>query len=95
MHFLTLTLTVLLGIIIMAAWIVMVVYVFNDASQRNVGSPALWALGVLVTGPLGLIAWFIDRPNVKRVECDFCGRPILATDYNCPFCGREAQAKGS
>ncbi len=95
MYVFAVAIAVLMGVIIATAWVVAAVYVFRDASERNMVNPAMWGFGVLMTGPLGLIAYLIDRPDVRRIECGFCGRPILATDRNCPFCGRDTRTMRS
>lgn len=84
----------LLGVLVLLGiglWLAAVVFVFIDATQRNASSPLLWALGVLCTGPFGLVAYLIDRPKARQVACRFCGHTILQTDVSCPYCGRVAQ----
>lgn len=69
-------------------WFLMVGYVYNDAQKRNMPSPELWALGTFALGPIALIAYLIDRPTSKRIDCPYCGSHILDTDAVCPFCNR-------
>ena len=70
------------------------VYVYIDATRRNVPEAWLWALGTMFTGPCALIAYLIDRPKAPQVICQFCGKTALETDPQCPYCGRELDDLG-
>ena len=78
-------LIVLLGI---GLCVGMVLYVWLDAQKKDVPNAGWWALGTLMTGPFGFIAYLVDRPATRVVTCWFCGETILDTDHRCPFCSR-------
>jgi len=79
-----------LGAVAVVLWIAAVIYVFVDASNRKVEHPFLWAFGTFWTGPVGLIAYLLDRPKAEQRKCSFCGHTILRSDAHCPYCGRQA-----
>jgi uncharacterized membrane protein len=79
----------LLGIAFLVLWVGGAIWVLADASQRNARQPVWWAVGVLLCGPIALIAYLIDRPKGRRVTCTFCGQDGLDTDRRCPFCDHE------
>ena len=70
-------------------WIAAVIYVFVDASKRKAPHPLLWAFGALCTGPVGFIAYLLDRPKGRQRACTFCAHTVLETDVHCPYCGRQ------
>ena len=72
-------------------WLAAAVYVLSDAQKRQLPNAWLWGLGTLVSGPVGLIAYLVDRPPSRRTPCSFCGEMILETDVRCPYCSRECQ----
>lgn len=73
-------------LIIVVIWIILAVFVYKDAERRGAEHPGLWALLVLFTGIIGLIIWFILRPNRK---CPHCGSTISAKAIVCPICGKK------
>ena len=79
-----------LGVLAAALWMAAVIYVFVDASNRRAAHPFLWAFGTFWTGPVGFIAYLIDRPKAEQRTCSFCGHTILRSDAHCPYCGRLA-----
>jgi len=84
----------LLGQAASGLWIGAVVYVYVDATRRNVACPALWAVGTFFTGPLALVAYLVDRPRGRLIRCGFCKETIQSVDRRCPYCGREQGASG-
>jgi len=87
----------LLGVVFLvlaAIWVLAAVYVLRDARRRNVSHAGLWALGTLLVGPVGLVAYLVDRPRSRRIACAFCGEMILDTDRACPYCGRAREEIG-
>jgi hypothetical protein len=77
------------ALLVGALWLVCVIYIYLDATRRNVSGAAYWAVGALFSGPLALVAYLIDRPAGALTECRFCTRQILESDAVCPYCGRE------
>ena len=79
----------LLGALVGAAvWLLGPLYVLTDASRRAMSRPRLWAVGCLLTGPLGLVAYLFDRPRSGLIQCPTCGHNVEATDIRCVYCGR-------
>jgi hypothetical protein len=72
-----------------ALWVCAAVYIYTDASARKMPNAHWWAVGALLSGPLALAAYLIDRPKGIVANCRFCTRQILDTDLTCPYCGRE------
>jgi len=71
------------------------VWMYRDAERRGENG-ALWLIIGLVGGIIGLIIWFIVRPDVgakkKRQQpgerhCPSCGRAIPFDAKVCPYCG--------
>ncbi len=51
-----------MGFLIIIIWIASIIWVWSDASDKRGGNiGCLWTLIVLVTGPLGLIAYLLVR----------------------------------
>ena len=71
-----------------AAWVGAAIFVFVDASNRRMRNAHWWAVGTFISGPLGLVAYLLDRPESARKVCPFCKNEIETKDGVCPFCGR-------
>ncbi|MHC4481079.1 MAG: zinc ribbon domain-containing protein [Planctomycetota bacterium] len=87
----SLLVTLVVATLVLAAvglWAACVVFVYIDASYRNLPHPLLWAFGTLWFGPLGLLAYLVDRPKAPQVNCPRCGHLILESDVRCPYCDR-------
>ncbi|MFO8008434.1 MAG: hypothetical protein R6V05_11945 [Candidatus Brocadiia bacterium] len=76
-----------LALLALGLWMACPAYVYVDAVRRRVVHPVLWAFGAFWFGPLGLIAYLVDRPPSVRVKCRNCRQSILITDRECPYCG--------
>jgi len=44
-------------------WILVAIWVYKDAKKRNMSSPALWLIIVLLLNLIGLIIYIIVRPK--------------------------------
>lgn len=63
-----------------AAW------VYQDCKRRG-DDPVLWALVVFIVTPfIGLLIYFLRRPEIKR-SCPACGHPISLKAKYCEECG--------
>ena len=51
------------GLVSLAIWIVICVYVYRDATARGMDNAALWLIIVILTGLIGLIVYLIVRPE--------------------------------
>lgn len=81
---------ILLSLILIPIWVGL------DASWRG-SRPYAWAIFVIITGAIGLLAYLIARPPApgrcgncdgvvlrKYVRCPECGMSLM---HNCPICG--------
>lgn len=67
--------------------IAMLVWVARDAKSRGMDSSVLWMLLVMLTGPIGLILYFLSRPQGELSQCGSCGNKRLRASAKCPHCG--------
>lgn len=56
---------IILGAILCAAYLAIVVWAVADAERRG-KSGCLVALLIIATGPIGLIAWLLFRPEQRQ-----------------------------
>lgn len=69
-----------------AAW------VYEDCRRRN-DDGILWAILIVVATPfIGLLVYFLRRPEVKRA-CASCGHPVSLTANYCEECGSKIENK--
>lgn len=69
-----------------AAW------VYQDCKKRNDDS-ILWAVLVFVTTPfIGLLVYFLRRPEAKKA-CASCGHPVSLKAKYCEECGSKIEIK--
>jgi RNA polymerase subunit RPABC4/transcription elongation factor Spt4 len=91
----------LMGLMIIAIWIAVVVWVYKDAEKRGLAG-VLWALLVFFTHFIGLIIYVLirsshpvrapsdehpARPRTAPPACLKCGRPVDRDHSYCPSCG--------
>lgn len=66
---------------LVAGWVV------NDARARR-ASPYAWlAAMLLLSVPVGLVAYLFARPKGRTAKCAACGRIKLERLVSCPWCG--------
>lgn len=79
-------------IALVVLYIAAVVWVYRDATRKNM-NPLLWVLIViLVPSPIGFIIYLIARTNNSSyrtdiIKCRNCGSSIDASSNVCPYCG--------
>ena len=74
-------------IALIALNIALLVWVARDAKSRGMDSSALWMLLVMFTGFIGLIIYFLSRPQGNLVQCPHCKNKKLEAAAKCPHCG--------
>jgi hypothetical protein len=75
----------------MAAWLMCLGYVYEDA-RRRVMPPVLWVLvAFLVPNLLGFLIYFAVRRPVAA-PCTQCGQPVPANTRFCSWCGHQGTA---
>jgi len=81
----------LIGAAIMAAYVLLVGYVYGDARRRGMNQ-VLWAfLAVLIPYMVGVILYFILREPLL-VSCPGCGTPARKGHAYCASCGTAVRA---
>lgn len=63
------------------------VWVFRDATAREIDSPVLWVIVILIGNVLGLIVYLIVKPKVHLIKCHHCVRKRIDGSATCPHCG--------
>jgi hypothetical protein len=72
----------------LAAWLICLGYVYEDA-RRRIMPPVLWTLvALLVPNLLGFLIYFAVRRSIAR-PCGQCGQPVLADARFCAWCGHQ------
>ena len=62
------------------------VWLYRDATAREMDSPALWLIVVLVATVIGLIVYLIVRPDAYLVGCPGSRKRHLAGSVTCLHC---------
>ncbi|MGI8819413.1 MAG: hypothetical protein ACR2ID_00835 [Chthoniobacterales bacterium] len=75
------------GLIGLAIWICLIVYVYRDSKARGMDNAILLTIVTAFTGILGLIIYLLMRPKGALVTCPSCGKKRLAGSVKCPHCG--------
>jgi hypothetical protein len=72
----------------LAAWLMCLGYVYEDA-RRRVMPPVLWTLvALLVPNLLGFLIYFAVRLPIAQ-PCAKCGQPVRANARFCSCCGHQ------
>jgi hypothetical protein len=72
----------------LAAWLICLGYVYEDA-RRRIMPPVLWTLvALLVPNLLGFLIYFAVRRPIAA-PCTQCGQPVLANTRFCSWCGHQ------
>jgi cbb3-type cytochrome oxidase subunit 3 len=94
----------LFSLLMLALWIVVIVWVYRDAERRGMNG-ILWALLVFIGNLIGLIIYLIVRsdraeiaeedPGKKTAQpCPNCQKPVDTGFAFCPHCATKLQAGG-
>jgi Phospholipase_D-nuclease N-terminal/zinc-ribbon domain len=74
--------------IFLAAWLMCLGYVYEDARRRMM-PPVLWVLvALLVPNLLGFLIYFAVRRPIAQ-PCAQCGQPVRANARFCSWCGHQ------
>src|SRR5262245_1139635 len=66
-------------------------WVFIDATHREVRRPFHWAVFALLAPIIGAVVYLLARPEaVAQVACTQCQKPVRQDYSACPFCGAAA-----
>jgi uncharacterized membrane protein YhaH (DUF805 family) len=60
--------------------------VYIDSLRRGMPSPPIWILIVFLIPFIGLILYYIVRPEGKLSKCPHCSKERLAILVECPHC---------
>ena len=72
--------------LLLAAWVLLVTYVYRDAKIRGMRYVMWTLLVIFVPNAIGFILYFILRSPVRRA-CPNCGTQVDAAFGFCPSCG--------
>ncbi len=75
------------GLIGLAIWIFLIIYVYKDAKARGMENAVLLTIVTAFTGLLGFVIYLLMRPKGTLVVCPSCGKKRLAGSVKCPHCG--------
>ena len=75
--------------------IALLAWVAKDAKSRNMDSPILWLILVLVTGLIGLIIYMASRTKGNLVICENCKGKKLGYSKVCPHCGHKSSEENN
>lgn len=75
------------GLIGLAIWIFLIIYVYKDAKARGMDNAVLLTIVTAITGLLGLIIYLLMRPKGNLVPCPSCQKKRLEGSARCPHCG--------
>lgn len=75
------------GLIGLAIWICLAVYVYKDSKARGMDNAVLLTIVTAITGLLGLIIYLLMRPKGNLVPCPSCQKKRLEGSAKCPHCG--------
>lgn len=62
-------------------------WVFRDAKAREMDSPVLWVIVILIGNVIGLVVYLIVKPKVHLIKCHHCGRKRINGSATCLHCG--------
>ncbi len=75
------------GLIGLALWIFLIIYVYRDSKARGMDNAILLTVVTAITGLLGFIIYLLMRPKGVLVSCPTCGKKRLEGSTKCPHCG--------
>jgi hypothetical protein len=75
------------GLIGLAIWIFLIIFVYRDAKSRGMDNAVLLTIVTAITGILGFIIYLLMRPKGILVPCPTCQKKRLEGSAKCPHCG--------
>jgi len=76
----------LLGGVAIAAWVLLIGYVYADAQRRGMNAVLWTLLAIFIPSAIGIILYFILR-DPMAVPCPGCGTPARKGHAFCASCG--------
>ncbi len=76
-----------MGLVGLAIWIFLIIYVYKDAKARGMDNAVLLTIVTAFTGILGFIIYLLMRPKGSLMACPSCGKKRLEGSAKCPHCG--------
>lgn len=76
------------GLIGLAIWIFLIVFVYRDSKARGMENAILLTIVTAFTGLLGLIIYLLMRPKGNLVACPHCQKKRMEGSARCPHCGQ-------
>jgi len=76
----------LLGAVPIAAWVVLIGYVYADAARRGMNALLWTLLAIFIPSAVGIILYFVLRDPIS-VPCPSCGTPARKGHAFCASCG--------
>jgi hypothetical protein len=67
-------------------WVLVAIWVANDAKARGMDNSALWVVLTIFLGLIGLIIYLVSRPTGELTICRECGKKRLREARRCPHC---------
>ena len=77
----------LIGLVALAVWIALAIWVYRDAKSRGMDNAVLLTIVTVITGILGLIIYLLMRPKGNLVPCPSCQKKRMEGSAKCPHCG--------
>jgi hypothetical protein len=79
------------GTLMVAAWVLLIGYVYGDAKRRGMRYILWTLLAIFVPNAIGIILYFILRDPLPN-PCPSCARSVKAFFTFCPFCSAPLKA---
>lgn len=79
-------LTIAVGAVPLAAWVLLIGYVHADAGRRGMNALLWTLLAIFIPSAVGIILYFILREPIA-VPCPSCGAPARKGHAYCASCG--------
>jgi hypothetical protein len=79
-------LTMVVGALPLAAWVLLIGYVYADAGRRGMNALLWTLLAIFIPSAVGIILYFILRDPIA-IPCPSCGAPARKGHAFCASCG--------
>ncbi len=64
----------------------LMIWIYEDSLKRGMPSPAIWILIVVIIPLIGIILYFVLRPQGEMKKCGHCRKEKLEILVECPHC---------
>lgn len=75
------------ALVMMMLPILLGVYVYRDASRRQMNAVLWTVVTILVPGLIGFVVYLLVRGNYSDLKCPECSKPVKEWFAVCPSCG--------